>query len=442
MRVAVIGTGYVGLVTGALFAQRGNVVTCVDINPAIVEKLNAGKIHIFEPGLEEIVAKAVSRKNLSFTTQISEAVESADIIFLAVGTPSEEDGSFNLKYLDAAAKDVGVALSKASGFKVVVGKSTVPQGTSEILINTINQEVKDNPNVEWAYVANPETLAEGTAVRDFASPDRIIIGTHSDKAYAVMQELYHPFMIKNDRLMRGSPADAELAKLFSNTALATRIAMVNEFARVADITKSADVDVIRRMVCSDNRIGFSFMFPSPGYGGSCFPKDVQGLVHQSKVDGYDPILLKTIHQSNEAHKSYIARHIEELLKKPDAKIAVWGLTFKPKTDDMRDAASIPIITHLLNKGASVTAFDPQDEKARQVFGDKITYTDSGFKAAQDADALILLTEWSHFDAPDFKRLKEVMAGNVLFDMRNRWLPAAANRAGFDYFGIGRSYPLK
>ncbi|MFQ5474851.1 MAG: UDP-glucose dehydrogenase family protein [Candidatus Nanoarchaeia archaeon] len=441
MKICMIGTGYVGLVTGTMFADRGNEVVCVDNNPDIVDRLNDGKIHIFEPGLEEKVASSVRRGNLSFTRDPAEPVRESEVTFLAVGTPSNGDGSFNLKYLKGAARDVGAALRATTGLGVVVGKSTVPQGTYKVLTD-IMESAKGDSGADIAYVSNPETLAEGTAVRDFSSPDRIIIGTDSDEAFAIMEELYHPFNIRDDRIRRGSPADAELAKLFSNTALANRVAMVNEFARIADVTPGADMDVIRRMVCEDRRIGFSFMFPSPGYGGSCFPKDIQGVVAQAIKDGYEPVLLSTIHESNERHKNYLGRRITDLLaQKESPRIAVWGLTFKPKTDDMRDAASVPIITRLLNEGAQVTAYDPQDEKARKIFGNNIDFARGQYEATEDADALVLLTEWKQFDAPDFDKLGSLMAGRQLFDLRNRWLPAAANRHGFHYFGVGRSYPL-
>lgn len=442
MNIAIIGTGYVGLVTGALFADRGNKVICVEKNKDILSVLTSGKVHIFEPGLEPLVLRAKARGDLSFTDSIQSAIADAHIIFLAVGTPSREDGSFNLSYFQAAAEEVGNALATAKGFKVVVGKSTVPQGTWKMVSDSINAHVKGNKDFSWAYVSNPETLAEGSAIRDFSSPDRVIIGTDSDDAFALMEELYHPFILKRDRVMRGSPADAELTKLFSNTALAARIAMINEFAHIADVTLGADMDVVRKMVCSDSRIGYNFMFPSPGYGGSCFPKDIQGVVAQSSLDGYEPLLLRHVHDSNELHKNYVATRVVSLLKKKNPVVAVWGVTFKPNTDDMRDAASISIITKLLNEGARVIVFDPRAEKAKELFDNNVSFVDTQYDAVKGADALLLLTEWRQFDAPDFKKLKLLMSGNQLFDLRNRWLPAAANKAGFDYVGIGRFFPHK
>jgi UDPglucose 6-dehydrogenase len=440
MNICIVGTGYVGLVTGTLFAERGNNVVCVDKDPEIVAITNTGNTHFFEPGLKGLVKKNIKKSTLRATTDINKAVLDADVIFLCVNTPSNGNGSFQLDHLKSAASDVGKALQNASSFKIVVTKSTVPQGTHKMITEIINKEAGD---AEWAYVSNPETLAEGTAIREFSRPDRTIIGVASDKAFEVMKELYHPFNIRRDRLMRGSPADAELAKLFSNTALACRIAMVNEFARIADHTSDADMDTIRRMVCSDSRIGYRFMFPSPGYGGSCFPKDIRGLVHQAELDGFKPQLLSTIHESNEAHKNYLGERLQKLLEsKENPVIAVWGLTFKPNTDDMRSAASIPIVTRLINEGAVVIAYDPQDSKARKIFEDRITFASSQYDAVKGADALVLLTEWSHFDSPDYARLKKLMSGNKLFDLRNRWLHEAANRHGFDYFGVGRNYPLE
>lgn len=454
MKITMVGTGYVGLVTGTLFADRGNEVVCVDKNEEIINNLNKGKVHIYEPGLETLVKNNLTNDNLKFTTELREPVLNSKAIFIAVGTPSEEDGSFNLGYVKNVAEEIGDILKDAEGFKVIVGKSTVPQGTYE-LVNTILMKkqaealfernpdvmvIREKRKLKWAYVSNPETLAEGTAVSDFAKPDRIIIGTDSDEAFEVMKELYHPFNIQNDRIFRGSPADAELAKLFSNTMLASRIASINECARIADITDGADMDNIRRMVCADRRIGNQFMFPSPGYGGSCFPKDVQGLVAKAREKGYDPKLLSEIHLSNEAHKEYLGERVAKLFAGYE-RMAVWGLTFKPKTDDMRDAASVPIISKLISKGIQIAAYDPQDVKAKRIFGERVEFFDDKYSAVKDAEGLMLLTEWNEFDAPDFDKLKELMNGNLLFDLRNRWLPKAANNHGFDYYGVGRSYPL-
>ncbi|MEC8339648.1 MAG: UDP-glucose/GDP-mannose dehydrogenase family protein [Nanoarchaeota archaeon] len=437
--ITMIGTGYIGLVTGTLFADKGNNVTCVDKNQEIVELLNSGKIHIFEPGLEELVKKNKKENRIKFTKKLD--LSDSEFIFLGVNTPSNKEGSFNLEYLLSAARDIGRALRNVSGYKIIICKSTVPQGTHKLIEEIITAEIQDNGKLKWDYVSNPETLAEGTAVRDFAKPDRIIIGTNSDKAFQKMKLLYHPF-IKNDIIMRGTPSDAELAKLMSNTVLASRVATANEFARIADITPGADADIIRKMVCEDERIGYNFMFPSPGYGGSCFPKDIQGLVNQSKIDGYNPLLLSQIHKSNEEHKKYTGERISTLLNEiKNPTIGIWGITFKPNTDDMRDAASIPIISGLINRGANVIVYDPQDSKAKEIFGDKVTFVNSQYDAVKNADALILMTEWSCFDSIDYNRLKKNMKGNYLFDLRNRWNPKDANNAEFTYVGMGRYYPF-
>ncbi len=434
--ITMLGAGYIGLVTGACFADRGNHVTCVDKNPTVIKGLNNGKIHIFEPGLEDIVKKNIAQGRMHFTQDLQESTKDSEFIFIGVNTPSNDTGEFNLDYFFNACEDVGRAIRDTEN-KIIVGKSTVPQGTYKEAERIIEQAAGHN---NWSYVSNPETLAEGRAVADFSKPDRIIIGTNSDEAFQKMKELYHPFNVLNDRVLRGSPADAELAKLFSNTALATRIAMVNEFARIADVTENADMDLIRRMVCEDTRIGHQFMFPSPGYGGSCFPKDIQGLTRQAEKDGYNPLLLSKIHESNETHKEYIGERVSSLLE-DNPRIGVWGVTFKPNTDDMRDAASIPILTGLINRGAEVVAYDPQDSRAREIFKDKVRFVDNQYEAIQDVDALLLLTEWSQFDSPNYQTLKESMRGNTLLDMRNRWLPQEANSQGFNYFGVGRHYPL-
>jgi len=354
------------------------------------------------------------------------------------------DGAFNMEIFGGAMSEVGEALRGAEGFRVVVGKSTVPQRTSE-KVNEILGGKLSRTGLDWAYVSNPETLAEGSAVDDFRRPDRVIIGTDSDRAFEVMRRVYHPFVRQggDGLIKRGSPADAELAKLGANTLLAMRVAAIDELARIADSTPGADMENIRLMVGADKRIGYQFLFPGPGYGGSCFPKDVQGLVAQAKMDGYNPELISMVHGSNEDHKGYMARRITSLLEsRVPPTIAVWGVTFKPGTDDMRDAPSGPILTHLVNSGARVAAYDPQDRSARDVFGGKVDFKESPYEAVEGADALVLLTEWSEFHSPDYGRLKEAMGGNTLFDLRNRWRPVDANAAGFDYFGVGRNFPLE
>ncbi len=436
-----IGIGYVGLVSGAMFSDRGNQVICVDKNPEIVDALKGGRVHIYEPGLEPIVQRSVELGNLHFTTDTARAVKNASAIFLAVGTPSMGDGKFDLGYIRSAAREVGRALRGAEGFRVVVGKSTVPQGTHKILREEIEVGLDGN-SVDWSYVANPETLAEGTAVRDFAAPDRIIVGTDSREAFGVMEDLYHPFIRRKDVVMRGTPGEAEMGKLGANTMLALRVAGIDELARIADVTPGVDMEVVRKMIGSDERLGYQFLFPGPGYGGSCFPKDVKGLVHQARQDGYNPILLGKLHESNEAHKDYMGERIARVLSGVSAPVVgVWGVTFKPGTDDMRDSAAVPIITKLINEGADVRIYDPQDAKAREIFGDRVTFCDSQYEAAQNADVLIMHTDWTQFHEPNYSHLRKVMNGKDLFDLRNRWRPQTANREGFSYFGVGRNFPL-
>ncbi len=442
MNITIIGTGYVGLITGSIFSDRSNTVYCVDSNQTIIENLNQCKLHIYEPRLKELIIKNKD-KGLFFTTNLNKAIKNSDIVFMCVGTPSDEDGSFNLKYIKSVAEGIGEVFKECNGFKIVVCKSTVPQGTHKVVSDIINKKSKENHQLEWEYVSNPETLAEGSAVSNFSSPDRIIIGTNSSKALEVMKQLYHSFVLKDseNRFKIGSPADAELAKLYSNTALATRIAMVNEFARIADHTDGADMDTIRRMLCSDSRIGYKFMYPSPGYGGSCFPKDILGLVSQSKLNEYQPLLLNTIDKSNELQKDYIASKVLSVLG-PGKKVAIWGLTFKPNTDDMRESASIKVINKLLENGYNISVYDPKDNKAKEIFKDKIIFHNQKYSAIENTDAVILLTEWRQFDSPDFKLMKEKMNGNYIFDFRNRWLPKIVNSYNFNYYGVGRNYPLE
>jgi len=436
-KVAVIGTGYVGLVTGAMLADRGNNVVCIDNNNMIIERLKSGKIHIYEPGLSDIVKQSVLRKNLEFSMNIRE-VEDATFIFLAVGTPSKDTGEFDLTYLMNAAHEVGEAIKDSHGFKIIIVKSTVPQGTNAEIARIIDKYVMMNNGLEVAYVSNPETLAEGTAVNDFAKPDRIIIGTHSDKAFEMMKSLYHPFVRQRGRILRGTPADAELAKLFSNTALATRVAMVDEFSRIADVTRGADIERIRIMVCEDSRIGYSFMYPGPGYGGSCFPKDIQGLVDKSMNDGYEPLLLSKVHTSNETHKNYVASKVINSLERGST-VAVWGVTFKPNTDDIRDSPAIKLITRLIQAGMRVQVYDPKDVKARDHFITGVAFCKDKYDALENADAVVLMTEWKEFDAPDISLMKTLMRGYRVFDYRNRWIPEMFVKHGFSYEGVGRRY---
>ena len=442
MKIGIVGTGYVGLVTGALFADVGNKVICLDKNPAVIQALESGKVHFFEPGLEDYVKRNVSNGNLRFTSSMKEMAEESDVYFLCVGTPSDMDGSFNLSYVKQASYDLANEMKSLKGYKLVVVKSTVPQRTHDVIKDIISKETGNSPGLEWDYVSNPETLAEGRAVADFNSPSRVILGVDSDRAFNVMREIYNPFVIKNsdERIIRVNPVNAELIKLGSNSALATRVAFINEMARIAD-TCGGDIKEIRKGIISDPRIGKEFLFPGPGYGGSCFPKDVEGLMNQSKKDGFFPVFISSVHSSNEHHKKYVAEKSLGLLNKKDAVVAVWGVTFKAGTDDVRNAPSIEIISRLVDAGVKVNAYDPQDEKARLVFGDNISFFKDKYEVLKGADALIHITDWNEFFSPDFKLMKSLMKGNVLLDLRNRWIPEVVNSHGFDYYGMGRNYPL-
>jgi len=443
MRIAMVGTGYVGLTTGALFADRGNSVVCVDNKSEVVEMLRRGEVHIYEPGLREVVKRNVDRETLTFSNSLEEAVKWAEGSFITVGTPSRQDGSFNLDQVLGVAKEIGFALRNTDGFRLVVMKSTVPPGSWERVTEAVEDGLGEyGGKVDWAYVANPETLAEGKAIEDFTKPDRVMIGTDSDRAFELMDELYHPFVRKKGLTIRGTPGEVELSKLLANAILPCRVAVINEGARIADRLKNVDMEVVRRMVGTDSRIGEHFLYPGPGYGGSCFPKDIRGLVAASHSLGYSPILLSRIDESNDNHKRYEAERVMGLIGRNRPKIGVWGLTFKPGTDDVREAASLTIVNYFVERGAEVTAYDPQDRKARLEFGDKINFASDQYLATQGADALVLLTEWEQFDSPDFVILKSKMRGRKLFDLRNRWKRGIAERNGFDYFGVGRNFPLE
>ncbi|MCA9478023.1 MAG: UDP-glucose/GDP-mannose dehydrogenase family protein [Nanoarchaeota archaeon] len=435
MDIAIIGTGYVGLVTGTLFADRGNNVICIDKDPDIIKTLKSGKSTIFEPGLEKLIQKNLEENTLTFSDSI-EDIKDKEVIFLGVGTPSKQSGEFNLEYLLDASREVGEVLKGSKG-KIIVTKSTVPQGTWKKLGAVFDQYLD-----EWHYVSNPETLAEGTAVKDFDRPDRVIIGTVSDYAHQKMKELYAPFLKNNNPLLRMHPASAELSKLGANTKLAMAVAFNNEIARICDQVEGADYNEVRLGITSDARIGTKFSYASPGYGGSCFPKDVQGLAHQANLDNASLTVLEMIHESNEYHKLYSAKKILSAVDKKNPRIAIWGLTFKPNTDDMRDSASVPITNYLLEKGVEVVAYDPIDTKAKQVINPEVIFANSQYEAIKDADALVLLTEWSQFDMPDYKKLKQGMRGNMLIDLRNRWDDQKANSEGFNYIGMGRTSLLK
>jgi UDPglucose 6-dehydrogenase len=435
MRIAVVGTGYVGLVVGACFAETGNQVTCVDKDDAKVRALRRGKIPIFEPGLEELVRRNSSEKRLTFTKDLAGAVRKSDVVFIAVGTPMGEDGSADLQHVLGAAREVARAMN---GYKVIVDKSTVPVGTSEKVREVIRRETTH----PFSVVSNPEFLKQGAAVDDFLKPDRVVIGATDPRAAELMVELYRPFTRTGAPIMVMDCASAELCKYAANAMLATRISFMNEIANVCELF-GADVDQVRQAVATDKRIGPAFLFPGVGYGGSCFPKDVQAIVKFSADKKYKFRVLEAVEQVNKTQK-------QRLLVKLDARfgkgakslvgktIAIWGLAFKPRTDDMREAPAIPIIEGLLARGARVQAYDPEAmHVARQLFGTKITYAKNAYRALVGADALLIVTEWNEFREPDFTKMKKTMKQPIIFDGRNLYQPEQLRELGFTYSSIGR-----
>jgi UDPglucose 6-dehydrogenase len=432
MKIAVIGTGYVGLVVGACFAETGNDVICVDKDRKKVALLKRGHIPIYEPGLEEIVRRNRQEKRLVFTTGLADAVKKADVVFIAVGTPMGEDGSADLQHVLAAAREIGKAMN---GYKVVVDKSTVPVGTSERVRDAIRRETKH----AFSVVSNPEFLKQGAAVDDFLRPDRVVVGASDARAAEIMTELHRPFTRTGAPIMIMDPASAELCKYAANAMLATRISFMNEVANVCE-SFGADVDKVRQAVASDKRIGPAFLFPGVGYGGSCFPKDVQAIIKFSADRKYRFRILEAVESVNEAQK-------ERLLLKLDARfgrslrgktIAVWGLAFKPRTDDMREAPAVPIVEGLLARGAKVRAFDPEARGvAERIFGRRIHFARHQYEALTRADALLIVTEWNEFREPDFAKMKRLMKQPLILDGRNIFAPKQIRALGFTYDSIGR-----
>jgi len=430
MKIAMIGTGYVGLVSGTCFADMGHEVTCVDIDEAKVAALRAGKIPIYEHGLEHLVQRNAKEGRLSFTSDLSAAVKNAKAVFIAVGTPPGEDGSADLKYVLAAAKSIAQALD---GYKVVVNKSTVPVGTGD----RVAAHMKQFTAQAFDVVSNPEFLKEGTAVDDFMRPDRVVIGVESDRSRGVMEELYAPFLRNNHPILFMDIRSAEMTKYASNAMLASRISFMNEVANLCDAV-GADIDLVRRGVGSDRRIGSAFLYPGIGYGGSCFPKDVKALVRTAEDHGQPFELLRAVETVNERQKRILPAKIREHFG-PDLSgktFAVWGLAFKPETDDIRESPALVIIEELLASGARVRASDPEAmNEVRKALGGRITYHEDAYAALEGADALILCTEWNEFRNPDFERMKKALKQPAVFDGRNIYRQAIAGK-GFAYFGIG------
>ncbi|MBI3181700.1 MAG: UDP-glucose/GDP-mannose dehydrogenase family protein [Myxococcales bacterium] len=431
MKISVVGTGYVGLVAGTCFADSGNDVACVDIDQKKIDTLRAGALPIYEPGLEELVKKNVRDGRLSFTTELAAAVAPSQVVFIAVGTPEGESGDADLKYVLAAAGEIGRALRQ---YTVVVDKSTVPVGTAD----KVRDVIRSATLVEFDVVSNPEFLKEGAALDDFLKPDRIVIGTDSERARKLMSELYAPFVRTENPILFMDARSAELTKYAANAMLATRISFMNDISVLCEKV-GADVDFVRKGLGADRRIGYPFLFPGVGYGGSCFPKDVKALVATAREHGLELDLLRAVERTNERQKRLLlqkaARHFGELAGRT---FAVWGLAFKPKTDDMREAPSVELIEGLLGKGAKVQAHDPVAEKvARRNFGDRVAYGDTPYDVLPGAEALFLVTEWNEFRHPDFERMKSLMKSPVVFDGRNVFDPARMREKGFTYYAIGR-----
>ena len=433
MKIAVVGTGYVGLVLGACLAENGNTVECVDKDESKIRMLKAGRMPIYEPGLEELVVRNGREERLTFTTDLTAAVQAADIVFIAVGTPQGEDGAADLQHVLTVAKEIGRAMNK---YTVVVDKSTVPVGTAPKVRAAIAAETSQ----PFSIVSNPEFLKQGAAIEDFMKPDRVVIGIEDrdERAAGLMKELYGPFTRTGAPILIMSTASAELCKYAANSILATRISFMNEIANVCELL-GADVDHVRKAIGSDRRIGNSFLFPGVGYGGSCFPKDTQALLRSTADKGYDFKILRAVEDVNDLQKQRLVEKMEHHFGELAGRtIAVWGLAFKPRTDDMREAPSIPIIERLLSRGAKVKAYDPAATPvARRIFDGRIALCDKSYEALAGADALAIVTEWNEFREPDFARMRSLMKAPVVFDGRNIYSPEHMRALGFTYFSIGR-----
>ena len=440
MKITVVGTGYVGLVAAACLAEVGNHVLGLDVNAEKIRILKEGGIPIHEPGLLEIVRRNIENGRLSFTTNVKEAVGFGEVQFIAVGTPPDEDGSADLQYVTEAARNIGRFMNSA---KVIVDKSTVPIGTGDMVKAAVAEELKKrNVDIHYSVVSNPEFLKEGAAVEDFMRPDRIIIGTEDPKAIEVMKQVYAPFQRNRERLVVTNLRSAELIKYAANSMLATRISFMNELANLAEIV-GADIEMVRQGIGSDPRIGYHFLYPGCGYGGSCFPKDVKALIKTAKdVAGFDLKLLKAVEEVNDLQKFVLPKKIKKQFgdNLKGKHFALWGLAFKPNTDDMREASSRVLINELIKAGASITAYDPvaMDEGKRIFKGEKhLTFADTQDEALKNADALIIVTEWTEFRSPDFALIKSSLKSPMIFDGRNLYDPKAVRALGFNYYPIGR-----
>ncbi len=445
MRITIVGTGYVGLVTGACFAEMGNDVTCIDIDEAKLEKLRAGIVPIHEPGLESLITDNVEAERLSFSSRLQDSLNDSQVVFIAVGTPPNEDGSADLSHVLAVARQIGREMTTQL---VVVDKSTVPVGTADKVREAISEELADRGEaIEFDVVSNPEFLKEGAAINDFMSPDRIVIGARSEHSQRLMRELYAPFSRNHDKIHFMGIRDAEMTKYAANAMLATKISFMNEIAAMCE-HYDVDVENVRKGIGSDQRIGFSFIYPGAGYGGSCFPKDVRALISMANDADLDGDLFRAVEQRNQVQKTLLMNGIRQRLGEDlsGKTFAVWGLAFKPETDDVREAPALEMIEALLKAGASVQAYDPKAmDTARASLShldqNRIIYVSTPFEAVEGANALLIMTEWKNFRQPDFRRLSDALADKIIFDGRNIYEPEIVHNYGLTYIGIGRSSAL-
>lgn len=436
MNIAIVGTGYVGLVTGACFAEVGARVTCVDIDAAKIDGLRQGVIPIYEPGLDDLVGRNTAAGRLSFTTSLASTIDDVEMVFCAVGTPPDEDGSADLSYVEAVAREFGRLINR---YCIFVTKSTVPVGTSRLVRDAIEDELgKRGVAVEFDVASNPEFLKEGAAIKDFMSPDRVVIGIESERSRRLMERLYRPFLLNNFRVIFMDIPSAEMTKYAANAMLATRISFMNDIANLCERV-GADAGMVRKGIGADARIGTKFLYPGCGYGGSCFPKDVRALATTGRRHGYRMAIIEAVEEVNERQKAIVFDKLSNALGAlAGQKIAVWGLAFKPETDDMRCAPSVVTIRRLLDAGAVVSVFDPVAmDEARRIFGDAVSYCRDIYDAAVDADAIALMTEWKQFRMPSWAAVRRVMRGNLIVDGRNIYDPSELAEEGFSYVGIGR-----
>lgn len=436
MKIAIVGTGYVGLVSGACFAEVGIDVTCVDIDSSKIEALHRGEIPIYEPGLDDLVRRNVAEGRLHFTTDLAECIDAVEVVFCAVGTPPDEDGSADLKYVRAVARTFGRLINR---YTIFVTKSTVPVGTSAIVREEISDALRERgSNVDFEVASNPEFLKEGAAIKDFMSPDRVVIGTETQRARKVMERLYRPFLLNNFRVIFMDIASAEMTKYAANSMLATRISFMNDIANLCELV-GADVNMVRKGIGSDARIGTKFLYPGCGYGGSCFPKDVKALARTGREHGYTMRIIEAVEAVNEAQKSVVYNKLKsELGSLAGKRIAIWGLAFKPETDDMREAPSLVVINKLLDDGAKVVVYDPVAMvECRRRLGDKVEYARDMYDAVNDADAVALLTEWKQFRMPSWAVVTKAMRGDLIVDGRNIYVAEELADEGLRYRCIGQ-----